>query len=198
EANETVKGQGSDSSTNSSTSTSPVLSITTLQTTPSPPPVDSSKQSLVDPSKPTVSRNTGPIFSESASSRSIPSSESSSTLASENSSPTSASKPVAPRPITIAVAPVLDPPRLLPSIPHVPVTVKHLPQFSLEAFKSPNGGNLTGGGTGGEFGSSLTVTYVPFNGATVPKIPIPSGVLHAVAIAILGAILGSYGVLRRV
>ncbi|KAJ7591712.1 hypothetical protein C8J56DRAFT_780928 [Mycena floridula] len=99
EANETVKGQGSDSSTNSSTSTSPVLSTTTLQTTPSPPPVDSSKQS-------------------------------------PSSSPTSASKPVAPRPITIAVAPVLDPPRLLPSIPHVPVTVKHLPQFSLEAFKS--------------------------------------------------------------
>ncbi|KAJ7589709.1 hypothetical protein C8J56DRAFT_826958 [Mycena floridula] len=62
----------------------------------------------------------------------------------------------------------------------------------------PNGANLTGGGTGGEFGSSPTVTYVPFNGAAVPQIPIPSGVLHAVAIAILGVILGSYGVLRRV
>ncbi|KAJ7598106.1 hypothetical protein C8J56DRAFT_1020144 [Mycena floridula] len=97
-------------------------------TTPSPPPIDPSKQSPVDPSKPTVSRNTGPIFSERASSRSIPSSESSNILVSESSSPTTASKPVAPKPITIAVVPVLEPPRLLPSIPHV--------LFSLEAFKS--------------------------------------------------------------
>ncbi|KAJ7572993.1 hypothetical protein C8J56DRAFT_533595 [Mycena floridula] len=77
----------------------------------------------VDPSKSIVSRNTGPIFSESASSTSIPSSE----IVSESSSPTTASKPV---------APVLDPPRLLPSLAHVLVTVKHLLQFGLEAFKS--------------------------------------------------------------
>ncbi|KAJ7579918.1 hypothetical protein C8J56DRAFT_1104985 [Mycena floridula] len=77
EAKETMaKSQGSDSSTNSSTSTGPVLSTMTLQTTLSPP------QSILRNSRHT-------------------------------------SKPVAPRPITIAVAPVLDPPRLLPSIPHV-------------------------------------------------------------------------------
>ncbi|KAJ7580818.1 hypothetical protein C8J56DRAFT_1057773 [Mycena floridula] len=134
EANETTKGQGSDSSTNSSTSTSPVLSTTTLQTTSSPPAIDTSK--------PTISRNSGSILSESASSRSIPSEssriispESSNTLASESSSPTSASKPVAPKLITTTVASVLDPPRLLLSTPHIPVTVKHLPQFSLQAFK---------------------------------------------------------------
>ncbi|KAJ7580965.1 hypothetical protein C8J56DRAFT_1057932 [Mycena floridula] len=49
EANETIKGQGNDSWTNSSTSTSPVLSTTTLQTTTSPPPVDPLKPTVCDP-----------------------------------------------------------------------------------------------------------------------------------------------------
>ena len=39
------------------------------------------------------------------------------------------------RPVTIAVAPVLDPPRLLRPIPHVPTTVSHMPHYSLDAFK---------------------------------------------------------------
>ncbi|KAJ8489895.1 hypothetical protein ONZ45_g13396 [Pleurotus djamor] len=41
-----------------------------------------------------------------------------------------------PTPITIAVAPVLNPPRLLRPIPHVPVTLSNLPQYSFDAFKT--------------------------------------------------------------
>ncbi|KAF5379964.1 hypothetical protein D9757_010280 [Collybiopsis confluens] len=37
--------------------------------------------------------------------------------------------------VTIAVSPVLNPPRLIHPIPHVPVMAAHLPSFSLEAFK---------------------------------------------------------------
>ncbi|KAG5220320.1 abc domain-containing protein [Salix suchowensis] len=40
------------------------------------------------------------------------------------------------RRVTIAVAPVLDPPRLLTSIPYIPITISNLPQYSLEAFKA--------------------------------------------------------------
>ncbi|KAL0955531.1 hypothetical protein HGRIS_001769 [Hohenbuehelia grisea] len=40
------------------------------------------------------------------------------------------------RPVTIAVDPVLDPPRLLRPIPHIPVTISHLPQYSLDSFKT--------------------------------------------------------------
>ncbi|KAJ7589601.1 hypothetical protein C8J56DRAFT_1049242 [Mycena floridula] len=59
----------------------------------------------------------------------------------------------------------------------------------------PNGANLTGGGTGGDFGSSgSSSTYVPFNGA-LPTLP--SGILYTVVIAVLGATLGSYGVFSR-
>ncbi|KAJ3993032.1 hypothetical protein F5050DRAFT_1784774 [Lentinula boryana] len=39
------------------------------------------------------------------------------------------------RAVTIAVSPVLDPPRLIHPIPHVPVMAAHLPHFSLEAFR---------------------------------------------------------------
>ncbi|PFH47479.1 hypothetical protein AMATHDRAFT_198000 [Amanita thiersii Skay4041] len=76
-----------------SSATSPVLSTSTLQTTPSPPPATTS---------------------------------SSSTTATT----------VTARPITIAVSPVLDPPKLLRPIPYVPVTLSHLPQYSLEAFRA--------------------------------------------------------------
>ncbi|KAJ7494538.1 hypothetical protein B0H11DRAFT_2227344 [Mycena galericulata] len=37
---------------------------------------------------------------------------------------------------TIAVMPVLDPPRLLHPIPHVPKTIAHLPMYSLEALRA--------------------------------------------------------------
>lgn len=84
----------SKSSDESSTMTSPVLSTSTLQTTPSPPPLVEDKS----------------IAAESTS-----------------SVPRAA--------VTIAVAPVLDPPRLIHPIPHVPVMAAHLPRFSLEAFQ---------------------------------------------------------------
>ena len=38
--------------------------------------------------------------------------------------------------VLIPVEPVLNPPRVLRSIPYVPVTTEHLPQFSLEALKN--------------------------------------------------------------
>ncbi|KAF8623314.1 hypothetical protein AX17_001614 [Amanita inopinata Kibby_2008] len=40
------------------------------------------------------------------------------------------------RPVTIAVSPILNPPRLLRPIPYVPTTLSHLPQYSLEAFRA--------------------------------------------------------------
>ncbi|KAJ3862961.1 hypothetical protein EV359DRAFT_82823 [Lentinula novae-zelandiae] len=81
----------SKSSDESFTITSPVLSTTTLQTTPSPPPIE-------DKSAGADSKN---VY----------------------------------RAVTIAVSPVLDPPRLIHPIPHVPVMAAHLPHFSLEAFR---------------------------------------------------------------
>ena len=39
------------------------------------------------------------------------------------------------KPVTIAIAPVLHPPRLLRAIPYIPVTISHMPQYSLDAFK---------------------------------------------------------------
>ncbi|KAF8883286.1 hypothetical protein BD779DRAFT_1674621 [Infundibulicybe gibba] len=37
---------------------------------------------------------------------------------------------------TIPISPVLDPPRMLRPIPYVPVTIAHMPHYSLEAFKA--------------------------------------------------------------
>ncbi|KAF4562976.1 hypothetical protein EYR40_007306 [Pleurotus pulmonarius] len=91
-----LREEGSDDSSSSTKSdgshtTSPVLSTSTLQTTPSPPPLDKKDDTNLD----TMSRR-----------------------------------------VTIAVAPVLDPPRLLRSIPYIPITISNLPQYSLEAFKA--------------------------------------------------------------
>ncbi|OCH91079.1 hypothetical protein OBBRIDRAFT_874895 [Obba rivulosa] len=76
--------------------TSPVLSTTTLQTTPSPPP--SGDASTKD--------------------------EDSATSPTTNVAPT----------ISIAVSPVLKSPELLHPIPYIPVTLSHLPHYSVEAF----------------------------------------------------------------
>jgi peptidoglycan/xylan/chitin deacetylase (PgdA/CDA1 family) len=60
----------------------------------------------------------------------------------------------------------------------------------------PNGANLTGGGTGGSFGSaSATATYVRFNGATLTALP--AGVWPAVILGCVGALLGAFGVVSR-
>ena len=82
--------------------TSPVLSTTTLQTTPSPPP--SNVAELKD-------------TKESATSD-LPAVE------------------TAPPQWPIAIGPNLNPPQLLHSIPFIPETLEHLPQYSRESFIS--------------------------------------------------------------
>jgi len=60
----------------------------------------------------------------------------------------------------------------------------------------PNGANLTGGGTGGEFGSGSATSqpYVPFNSA-LPTVP--SGFYHAIMVTFFGVAIGTFGVLCR-
>jgi len=99
---------GDDSSTASSGSrssngTSPVLSTSTLQTTPSPPPIPPGD----DKEAPDL----------------------------EQQGSTETPRMRLAKPVTIPVAPVLDPPRLLPSIPYVPVTAAHFPQYTLDALR---------------------------------------------------------------
>jgi hypothetical protein len=113
EKKERENGSGSDASSTSSCSrssngTSPVLSTTTLQTTPSPPPIQIGEEG----------GKTG---------------EGEEKI--ERPNPRTATTNLA-KPVTIAIAPVLDPPKLLRTIPYVPVTVSHMPQFSLEAFRA--------------------------------------------------------------
>jgi hypothetical protein len=107
-------GSGSDDSSTSSGSRSsngmsPVLSTTTLQTTPSPPPM-------------LVGEETGKKVNgeEQYNER----------------SGRMAELPGLTKPVTIAIGPVLDPPKLLRAIPYVPVTASHMPHYSLEAFKA--------------------------------------------------------------
>ena len=82
--------------------TSPVLSTTTLQTTPSPPPSNAAelkdtKESV--PSDPPAVETVLPQW-------------------------------------PIAIGPNLNPPQLLHSIPFIPETLGHLPQYSRETFIS--------------------------------------------------------------
>jgi len=62
----------------------------------------------------------------------------------------------------------------------------------------PNGANLTGGGTGGSAasGTAAASSYVPFNGA--PVLLMPAGVLPAVILGCVGALLGAFGVVSRI
>lgn len=98
---------GSSGESVGSTTTSPVLSTTTLQTTPSPPP-----PGYVDEKK-NASVGAG--------------AEHKGTEWDANS--------VAEK-VIIPVDPVLNPPRILRSIPHIPVTLAHLPHYSIDAFKN--------------------------------------------------------------
>ncbi|THU94416.1 hypothetical protein K435DRAFT_966852 [Dendrothele bispora CBS 962.96] len=98
-----------------STMTSPVLSTSTLGTTPSPPPIvtgseSSKKTSLVPSSRPDEVRPEDQVSLEEAQSK--------------------------PSPITIPISPVLDPPKMLRPIPYIPVSIAHLPGYSLDAIKS--------------------------------------------------------------
>ncbi|EAU91831.2 hypothetical protein CC1G_04598 [Coprinopsis cinerea okayama7 len=99
-------------SSGSGSGTSPVLSTTTLETTPSPPMAPSMALSSEDASnKAAVSRD-----------ESIEDGD-----ASEDGEPV-------PK-ILIPVAPVLEAPRLLRPIPYVPTTVARFPQYTMEALK---------------------------------------------------------------
>ncbi|KAJ7678643.1 hypothetical protein B0H17DRAFT_1206701 [Mycena rosella] len=86
------RAEGSDDSsegTPRTSGTSPVLSTSTLGTTPSPPPLGEHHKGTEEQRQP-----------------------------------------------TIAVMPVLDPPRLLRPIPYVPETIAHLPPYSIEALRT--------------------------------------------------------------
>ncbi|KAJ7434547.1 hypothetical protein FB451DRAFT_1571923 [Mycena latifolia] len=101
------RGEGSDDSsegTSRTSDTSPVLSTSTLGTTPSPPPLGEHR---ADKDK-AAARDREREADDAARER-LP---------------------------TIAVMPVLDPPRLLRPIPYVPETIAHLPPYSLEALRA--------------------------------------------------------------
>jgi hypothetical protein len=60
----------------------------------------------------------------------------------------------------------------------------------------PNGANLTGGGTGGSASGAASSSFVPFNGAPVSLMP--AGVLPAIILGCVGALLGAFGVVTRI
>ncbi|KAK6969318.1 hypothetical protein R3P38DRAFT_3298545 [Favolaschia claudopus] len=99
------EGSGSEGSSSLGTSprtsdsdTSPVLSTSTLGTTPSPPPGEKDlKGGAVQEAGVSTKKN-------------------------KNKK-------------TIPVSPVMDPPRLIRPIPHVPETIEHLPHYSMEALR---------------------------------------------------------------
>ncbi|KAJ7743052.1 hypothetical protein DFH07DRAFT_979786 [Mycena maculata] len=102
------RAEGSDDSsagTPRTSDTSPVLSTSTLGTTPSPPPLGEHPKD----------KNAAALHEERQ--REL-------------------AKEAQERQPTIAVMPVLDPPRLLRPIPHVPETIAHLPQFSMDALRT--------------------------------------------------------------
>lgn len=100
----------SDSSVGSNT-TSPVLSTTTLQTTPSPPPLSDEGGDNSNNTKKPITKCSPDMIQG----------EWDAVIASR---------------VLIPIEPVLNPPKILRSIPHVPLTIAHLPQFSLDAFKN--------------------------------------------------------------
>ncbi|KAK2464403.1 hypothetical protein APHAL10511_003551 [Amanita phalloides] len=106
----------------SSGATSPVLSTSTLQTTPSPPPVSSSSPSL----DATPREGDDCLDDSSVSGSNVPTKPAAPPLSPRSST----------RLITIAISPILNPPRMLRPIPHVPITLSHLPHYSLEAFRA--------------------------------------------------------------
>ncbi|KAJ6582510.1 hypothetical protein DFH09DRAFT_1275496 [Mycena vulgaris] len=96
------RGEGSDDSsegTSRTSDTSPVLSTSTLGTTPSPPPLGEERKD-------------------------------------KHAHAHAVGEDDDARQPTIAVMPVMDPPRLLRPIPYVPATIAHLPPYSLEALRA--------------------------------------------------------------
>ena len=149
------------SSKSGSQATSPVLSITTLQTTPSPPPrSDSSKKSgSVECEGEEGNRSDGIVVIEvdvDGDSSARTSRSTTATIAgghSDTNANRSSTQRIQPRkavagPATlappslapimfpIAISPVLESPTALPSIPFIPEGVEGLPNHSLDVFKS--------------------------------------------------------------
>jgi hypothetical protein len=96
-------GSSSSSKSSGSHTTSPVLSTTTLQTSPSPPASVDGRDAKKD-EDPTIITTTATR---------------------QGGAPS----------VIIPISPVLETPILLHPIPYVPVTVSHMPQYSLDAFK---------------------------------------------------------------
>ncbi|KAF8161555.1 hypothetical protein B0H34DRAFT_796324 [Crassisporium funariophilum] len=108
DAGSTTSSSSSSSGTHgSSNATSPVLSTTTLQTTPSPPPL--SDEGSMEKTKKREQQ--------------------------EQATPRRPRRESFARPPTILVDPVRSPPQLLRCIPHVPVTMFHMPHYSTDAFR---------------------------------------------------------------
>lgn len=95
-----------------SITTSPVLSTTTPQTTPSPPPPGEMDDKKIASS------------TEQQSNHKEPSSMTDWDILNVSEK------------VIIPVDPVLNPPRILRSIPYIPRSISHLPQYSIEAFKN--------------------------------------------------------------
>lgn len=103
-------------SANYSEATSPVLSTTTLQTTPSPPPLSDE-----------VALHANKTENQEDDATATPRYESQN-VQQEQGLPSN--------PRIIPVDPVRSQPQPLSSIPYIPVTTAHLPQFSIDALKS--------------------------------------------------------------
>lgn len=103
----------SSSSKSDSQSTSPVLSTSTLQTTPSPPPLNDIKDKKRGEEMERMSRSMRPP----------------STIPSQRT-------PISPiMALPIAISPVLDSPTQIPSIPYIPESISHISQYTIETIK---------------------------------------------------------------
>lgn len=113
---ETKRDEMDDSSSSSeksgSGSTSPVLSTSTLQTTPSPPPTEKMSDKMSDKevlsTKIKIPSNSSQIKSPESPILSLP----------------------------IAISPVLESPTQIPSIPFIPESMAEMPQFTIDTFNS--------------------------------------------------------------
>ncbi|KAF5353111.1 hypothetical protein D9758_008780 [Tetrapyrgos nigripes] len=159
EGSEKSSSDESSTPTSTSTLTSPVLSTSTLGTTPSPPPTTT--HSGDEKEKDGNCNNVSKADSPSSVSVSVPMADADADADAEKTTPTHTQTPaqsqsqvpvkekpvpvpisipapgsIVVKPITIPISPVLDPPRMLRPIPYIPVSIAHLPQYSLELVKN--------------------------------------------------------------
>ena len=107
----------STSSKSGSEATSPVLSTSTLQTTPSPPPMADGKKILATDD---MSRSCD---------------EPKTAMAPPKIIPPQHLNPSSPLTLPIAISPILESPTQIPSIPFIPMDISGLPHYTLETFK---------------------------------------------------------------